>query len=74
MSTKAMVWQAIGSVWPSLIMDDLSLVDRIYPLSKTLSFQVRESGYLHIQASKPDTVGKYTVFIVGVNLLETKIL
>ncbi|XP_026738426.1 juvenile hormone epoxide hydrolase-like [Trichoplusia ni] len=57
LSTKAMVWQAIGSLWPSLIMDDLSLVDRIYPLSKTLSFQVRESGYLHIQASKPDTVG-----------------
>lgn len=30
---------------------------------KQWSFIIEESGYLHIQATKPDTVGKYKKYI-----------
>ena len=30
----------------------------MYPLSKHWAFKMEESGYFHIQATKPDTVGK----------------
>lgn len=32
-------------------------IDRMYPLSRQLSDLVLESGYFHIQATKPDTIG-----------------
>ena len=31
---------------------------KVFPLSNYYSFLVEETGYLHIQATKPDTVGK----------------
>ncbi|XP_046395927.1 juvenile hormone epoxide hydrolase 1-like [Ischnura elegans] len=42
--------------WPTLFADEVS-VSHLYPLSKTFSKVMRESGYMHIQATKPDTVG-----------------
>ena len=49
--------QFLFSYFPSFIMpqEDSNLS---YPLSKHLSFKMEESGYFHIQATKPDTVGR----------------
>ncbi|XP_047036726.1 juvenile hormone epoxide hydrolase-like [Helicoverpa zea] len=50
------IYTLLGSVWPSFIVEP-ELADRMYPLSKHMSKIVEESGYFHIQATKPDTVG-----------------
>ncbi|GBP41382.1 Juvenile hormone epoxide hydrolase [Eumeta japonica] len=46
----------LGSFWPSLVVEK-ELEGRMYPLSEHFSFLLEESGYSHIQASKPDTIG-----------------
>ncbi|KAJ8985149.1 hypothetical protein NQ317_012801 [Molorchus minor] len=46
----------IGGLWPSLFMSK-ECVELTYPLSKRYQFLLLESGYYHLQASKPDTVG-----------------
>ncbi|XP_068634007.1 juvenile hormone epoxide hydrolase-like [Battus philenor] len=46
----------VGSLFPSLSVDP-KYVNRIYPLKNLLSYILRESGYFHIQATKPDTIG-----------------
>ncbi|XP_067009252.2 juvenile hormone epoxide hydrolase 1 isoform X2 [Anabrus simplex] len=45
----------LGSTWPSLFLDELS--DLRMPLKDYFAFMLEETGYTHIQASKPDTVG-----------------
>lgn len=44
----------LGSLFPSLT----PYSERIYPLKKYISNIMRESGYFHIQATKPDTIGE----------------
>ncbi|GBP32300.1 Juvenile hormone epoxide hydrolase [Eumeta japonica] len=46
----------VGSVFPSWVVEE-KYAERMYPLSKFFSFLLEESGYLHLQATKPDTVG-----------------
>lgn len=46
----------IGSVFPSLIVEP-HLADRMYPLSEKYSKIVEEMGYMHLQATKPNTIG-----------------
>lgn len=48
----------LGSLFPSLVMDQ-RYISRIYPLKKFFDYIMRESGYFHLQATKPDTVGTY---------------
>ena len=50
-----------GSLWPSLIVER-ELESRMYPYSDHIMRLLEESGYLHIQATKPDTVGKKNYF------------
>ncbi|CAH2098430.1 unnamed protein product [Euphydryas editha] len=45
----------LGSICPKCIAKDLA--DRIYPYSDKLKFYLDESGYLHLQSTKPDTLG-----------------
>eukprot|EP00794_Sanderia_malayensis_P018725 gene18725-20614_t len=47
----------IGTIAPSLVLPDKKERDNIFPLMKTLKFALEETGYLHIQSTKPDTVG-----------------
>lgn len=47
----------VGSYFPSFVIEP-NEVDIVYPMSKSFSFLLEESGYFHIQATKPDTVGK----------------
>ncbi|XP_060807846.1 juvenile hormone epoxide hydrolase isoform X2 [Amyelois transitella] len=48
---------AIGSIYPPLVVEE-KYADRLYPFfSKFLPNVLQETGYLHLQATKPDTVG-----------------
>ncbi|XP_053620263.1 juvenile hormone epoxide hydrolase-like isoform X2 [Plodia interpunctella] len=51
-----MLKHILGSFMPSLVVES-NLMDRMYPLSKYFSFLLEEMGYMHLQATKPDTVG-----------------
>lgn len=46
----------LGALVPSLAVD-AQHKSRIYPLTKLFRYILRESGYFHIQATKPDTIG-----------------
>lgn len=48
---------ATASTNPSMLVPAAEQ-DRIYPMSDYLSYLAQESGYFHIQATKPYTVGK----------------
>lgn len=55
---KKVIKIAIGSVFPSLIYEDPELETKMmYPVAEKLTFLLRETGYAHIQATRPDTVG-----------------
>lgn len=53
---KAMIYRLVSSIYPSLIVSP-EHQSRVYPLGEHLSFILRESAYLHLQATKPDTIG-----------------
>lgn len=42
---------------PALYGKDSLHIDRVHPISKYLIYMIRESGYFHTQATKPDTIG-----------------
>lgn len=53
---STMLWWLIGAFIPQLVVDN-QYYSRMYPLSDHLSYLIEEMGYMHIQASKPDTIG-----------------
>ena len=46
----------LGSLYPPLVVDK-EHEHKLYPLSSFLNYLMLESGYMHLQATKPDTVG-----------------
>lgn len=48
----------LASMMPSLFVDE-KLIDRMFPLKEKYNYLILETGYWHLQATKPDTVGKY---------------
>lgn len=53
-------WLFIGTYFPSLIGTNEHYA-KFFPVSEVLSTLIEESGYFHIQATKPDTIGTYTI-------------
>lgn len=49
-------WILIGSIFPSLVVEK-EIEHKLYPLSKRYFELLEETGYMHIQATKPDTIG-----------------
>jgi len=47
----------VGALLPSLFFTEKE-IKKLYPLGKAISFLLLESGYYHIQATTPDTVGE----------------
>ncbi|CAD0201815.1 unnamed protein product [Chrysodeixis includens] len=45
----------VGSLFPTWI--DADHPERLYPLTKHFTYVFRESGYFHLQFTKPDTIG-----------------
>lgn len=56
MMRKTVITQWLMSFYPSLFLEE-RFIPRMYPLKKFFSWALRETGYFHIQATKPDTVG-----------------
>ncbi|XP_052740946.1 juvenile hormone epoxide hydrolase isoform X2 [Bicyclus anynana] len=46
----------IGSLFPSLIVED-KYRNRMYPITDYVTFLLKETGYFHLQTTKPDTIG-----------------
>lgn len=46
----------LGTIYPGWVVSK-EYENRMYPLSEKISILIRESGYFHMQATKPDTVG-----------------
>ncbi|KAL0279925.1 UNVERIFIED_CONTAM: hypothetical protein PYX00_001374 [Menopon gallinae] len=46
----------LGSFWPSLIAPE-KYHDKLYPMKNVFFHILKESGYMHLQATKPDTIG-----------------
>ncbi|XP_035659498.1 epoxide hydrolase 1-like [Branchiostoma floridae] len=47
----------VGSVFPSLVGIKPEEYDRVYPSGEKFLLLLQETGYMHLQATKPDTVG-----------------
>ena len=52
----------IASIKPAWFMDQ-EQADRLFPLSTWFSRMMRESGYFHLQATKPDTLGLFPYYL-----------
>lgn len=48
----------IGNYFPSWVGITKEDEDYLYPMKEKYSYLVLELGYMHLQATKPDTVGK----------------
>lgn len=55
-SSRVVIRLLIGSYFPNWICTEVEK-DLVYPMSNVFTFMIEETGYLHIQATKPDTVG-----------------
>lgn len=47
----------IAAYFPSYFIEDPRYISWMYPYKRTFMFLMQESGYFHLQATKPDTVG-----------------
>lgn len=60
------VW-VLGSIWPTLVANEN--VDRMYPLDKKVNFYLEEIGFLHLQGTKPDTIGEiFCILDIGLSI------
>lgn len=46
----------LGSIWPSYTAGEH--IDKWYPLGAKIKYYFEEFGYMHLQSTKPDTIGK----------------
>lgn len=51
-----LTWLLGGLLWPSYFGNGIE--DRMYPLKDKLEFYLEETGYSHLQSTKPDTIGE----------------
>lgn len=58
----------VGSYVPSLVVE-AEHYSKLYPIGHHFSRMMEESGYLHLQASKPDTVGERILRFLSYTLL-----
>lgn len=47
----------ISSFYPKYFVDNEKHVEFYYPVSTNLMEMLKETGYMHIQSTKPDTIG-----------------
>ncbi|KAH8407400.1 hypothetical protein KR222_003359 [Zaprionus bogoriensis] len=56
LSPKSQLKGLLAGLWPSLFVPH-GHEDFFFPKSREFSFLIEESGYFHLQATKPDTIG-----------------
>ncbi|XP_027222530.2 epoxide hydrolase 1 [Penaeus vannamei] len=57
LTTGATAKLLLGSILPEGLIIAAKDQNKLYPLGETFKWILRETGYAHIQATKPDTVG-----------------
>lgn len=62
MGVSSTIKRFVASIYPSLFMPE-EHIDFIFPAGEKFSFLMEESGYMHLQATKPDTIGNLTSII-----------
>lgn len=76
-NARAHLKMMISSLLPSFFVEE-QLVDNLFPLYDRLMFVLEETGYMHIQGTKPDTLGKIFVrlnvsmFVIRFGLLQKR--
>ncbi|XP_048004043.1 juvenile hormone epoxide hydrolase-like [Leguminivora glycinivorella] len=55
LSKPAELGRLLGAIWPTFV--DAEHWQKMYPLKEKLEFLIEETGYSHLQATKPDTIG-----------------
>ncbi|KRT85408.1 hydrolase [Oryctes borbonicus] len=55
-SPLATLKMVLGSIYPPAVVDK-KYEEKLYPLSSLFEFLLLEFGYMHLQGTKPDTVG-----------------
>jgi len=58
MSPKATFYLLVSSLYPPFFMEK-QVADTLFPLSDLFTNLILEMGYMHLQATKPDTIGKF---------------
>lgn len=58
----------LGSYYPSLFVPE-KYTELFYPQGQKFKYLLEESGYFHIQATKPDTIGEFKRFDLSLRLL-----
>lgn len=53
---------AVASFYPSAFID-AKYESFVFPIKEKLAFLVQASGFAHLQATKPDTIGNYRDFV-----------
>jgi juvenile hormone epoxide hydrolase len=53
----SMIKTFIASFYPSYFIEQKNYINWMYPFSDTFKFLLEESGYFHLQGTKPDTIG-----------------
>ncbi|GAB0093636.1 Epoxide hydrolase [Sergentomyia squamirostris] len=56
LTARSSIKMLIGSIYPSYFIPE-EYINWYYPLWPSIKFSLEETGYLHIQATKPDTIG-----------------
>lgn len=51
----------IARIYPTFFIPERNL-DFFYPMGEKFSYIIEESGYFHLQATKPDTIGNYLYY------------
>lgn len=52
----------LGTFWPSIAVTTETEKKITYPLTEKFHSLLEETGYMHLQMTKPDTIGIYTFF------------
>lgn len=47
----------VASFFPSYFIEDPKYIKWMYPFTKEFMFLIQETGYFHLQGTKPDTIG-----------------
>ena len=47
----------VASLYPSFFIEEEKLASWIYPFTPKFMYLLQEGGYMHIQSTKPDTIG-----------------
>ncbi|XP_037303636.1 juvenile hormone epoxide hydrolase isoform X2 [Manduca sexta] len=56
LTPKAFALTLMGAAFPPAVVDPL-LADRMYPLLHHILWLITETGYMHLQSTKPDSLG-----------------